>query len=59
MIEKKQNNLGHEIIKNNIILYGVENYYNLIEKMFPSGKYLELFARQQKKGWTAWGNESQ
>lgn len=34
-------------------------YYNLIEKMFPSGKYLELFARQQKKGWTAWGNESQ
>jgi len=32
MIEKKQNNLGHEIIKNNIILYGIENYYNLICK---------------------------
>ena len=32
MIEKKQNNLGNEIIKNNIILYGIENYYNLISK---------------------------
>ena len=32
MIEKKQNNLGNEIIKNNIILYGKENYYNLISK---------------------------
>ena len=32
MIEKSQNNLGHEIIKSNIILYGAENYYNLISK---------------------------
>jgi len=32
MIEKRQRNLGHEIIKNNIILYGIENYYNLILK---------------------------
>lgn len=32
MIEKTQNNLGHEIIKKNIILYGIENYYNLISK---------------------------
>lgn len=32
MIEKKQNNVGNEIIKNNIILYGAENYYNLVSK---------------------------
>ena len=32
MLEKRQNNVGHEIIKNNIILYGTENYYNLISK---------------------------
>lgn len=32
MIEKKNKNLGNEIIKNNIILYGAENYYNLISK---------------------------
>jgi len=32
MIGKTQNNLGHEIVKNNIILYGIENYYNLISK---------------------------
>jgi len=32
MIEKTQNNLGHEIVKNNVLLYGAENYYNLISK---------------------------
>ena len=32
MIEKKQDNLGNEILKNNVILYGIENYYNLISK---------------------------
>lgn len=32
MIEKSQRNLGHEIVKSNIILYGTENYYNLISK---------------------------
>lgn len=32
MIEKRQANLGHEIVKSNIILYGTENYYNLISK---------------------------
>ena len=32
MIEKSQNNLGHEIVKNNVILYGIENYYNLISR---------------------------
>ena len=32
MIEKRKSNLGHEIIKNNIILYGKEAYYNLISK---------------------------
>lgn len=31
--------------------------YEIIEKMFPNGKYLELFARNQRKGWTSWGNE--
>lgn len=32
MIEKKQDNLAHEIVKSNIILYGIENYYDLISK---------------------------
>jgi len=32
MIEKRQRNLGHEIVKRNIILFGTENYYNLISK---------------------------
>lgn len=32
MMGRKQSNLGHEIIKKNVILYGKENYYNLISK---------------------------
>jgi len=32
MIERTQNNLGHEIVKGNIILYGTESYYNLISR---------------------------
>jgi|SRR3989344_1489034 len=32
MIEKRQNNLGNEVVKKNIIIYGIENYYTLISK---------------------------
>jgi len=33
-------------------------YYDMIEKMYPNGRYLELFARQQYNDkWTAWGNQ--
>ncbi len=32
MLKTKEENIGKEIIKNNIILYGVESYYNLISK---------------------------
>jgi len=28
-----------------------------IEKMYPHEKYLELFARETAKGWTAWGDQ--
>jgi ParB/RepB/Spo0J family partition protein len=30
--------------------------YDLIERLYP-GPYLELFARQRRDGWKAWGNE--
>ena len=34
-------------------------FYNLIEQMFPNGKYLELFARQKYNDkWTVWGHEA-
>jgi len=34
--------------------------YEVIEKMYPNQKYLELFARnkEQRKGWTYWGNQA-
>lgn len=32
--------------------------YELIERMFPELKRLELFARTAREGWTAWGNEA-
>jgi len=28
-----------------------------IERMYPNEKYLELFARETAKGWTAWGDQ--
>lgn len=31
--------------------------YDIIESMFPNGKYLELFARRTRKNWTSWGNQ--
>ncbi len=31
--------------------------HKIIEKMFPSGKYIELFARDRREGWEVWGNE--
>lgn len=35
-----------------------EYYYQLIESMFPDGKYLELFSRKQNNNkWTVYGNQ--
>ena len=31
--------------------------YGIIEAMYPGRRYLELFARTQRPGWAAWGNE--
>jgi len=31
--------------------------YKLIESMYPNREYLELFARNNREGWTSWGNE--
>jgi N6-adenosine-specific RNA methylase IME4 len=36
-----------------------EILYDHIERMYPNGKYLELFARKSKRpNWTAWGIEA-
>ena len=32
MIQTKKDNVGKEIVKKNIILFGIENYYNLVSK---------------------------
>ena len=31
--------------------------YDIIERMYPNAKYLELFARNTKENWKSWGNE--
>jgi len=31
--------------------------YEIIEKMYSGAKYLELFARNRRDGWEAWGDE--
>ena len=33
-----------------------EDFYSLVEKVSP-GPYLEMFARNRRDGWEAWGNE--
>jgi len=35
-----------------------DEVYELIESYFPNGKYIELFSRNKREGWTMWGNES-
>ena len=34
-----------------------DELYEIIEKMYPELKKFELFARNRREGWTAWGNE--
>jgi len=34
-----------------------EKVYEIIEAMFPQNTKLELFARNKREGWEAWGNE--
>lgn len=35
-----------------------ELVHDLIEQMYPNRKYLEMFARSERKGWEAWGIEA-
>ena len=34
-----------------------EIFYEIIETLYPKGKYLELFARNKRKNWISYGNE--
>lgn len=34
-----------------------ENYYEIIERMYPEYKKIELFSRQERDGWDSWGNQ--
>ena len=36
-----------------------EEFYALIEEMYTSGPYIELFARNERKGWEQWRNQAQ
>lgn len=31
--------------------------YGIIERLYPSCNYIELFARERRKGWESWGDE--
>lgn len=35
-----------------------EQFYDIIEQLYPSGSRLELFARTQRQGWEVWGNQA-
>ena len=34
-----------------------DDQYRKIESLYPGKKYLELFARRERSGWSSWGNE--
>ena len=34
-----------------------ECVYDLIERMYPDGKRIELFARNERPNWSSWGNQ--
>jgi N6-adenosine-specific RNA methylase IME4 len=34
-----------------------DEFYNLIETMYPGRRYGELFARRPRQGWASWGNQ--
>jgi len=34
-----------------------EEVYGVIESIYPGATYLELFARERRRGWTSWGAE--
>jgi N6-adenosine-specific RNA methylase IME4 len=34
-----------------------DEQYSKIERLYPEGPYLELFARGKRAGWQCWGNE--
>jgi N6-adenosine-specific RNA methylase IME4 len=35
-----------------------ETFRKMIDSMYPTGPRIELYARQEAKGWQSWGNES-
>ena len=35
-----------------------EEFYGIIEAMYTDGPYIELFARNSRKGWDSWGNQA-
>lgn len=35
-----------------------EEYYGIIESMYPEYERIELFSRNQRRGWAAWGNQA-
>jgi N6-adenosine-specific RNA methylase IME4 len=35
-----------------------EEFRNIIDTLYPSGKRIELFARKKTDGWDTWGNEA-
>lgn len=34
-----------------------DEQYGKIERLYPQGPYLEMFARRPRPGWQVWGNE--
>ena len=50
---------GTELFKGKFRGHSVkpDEFYEMVERLFPDTKRLEMFARRDRKGWTTWGLE--
>jgi N6-adenosine-specific RNA methylase IME4/ParB-like chromosome segregation protein Spo0J len=55
----QESNRPSSIIKANRLMHSKKptETYDIIERMYPNQKYLELFARNKRSKWESWGNE--
>ena len=59
---KKKPNLNLNIIDkftdiDELLRQNIHLQKELIEQMYPTGPYIELFARNERQNWKTWGNE--
>ena len=58
-VDKNERGKIHTVFKEQVKRHSQkpEEAYRIIERLYPSQKKIELFARNKRIGWDSWGNE--